>query len=112
MRKFAAQAGAASVDLSIAWQEWQIAQAAKSAVYDVVSLQAQAALAREIDRQLSQNLAIVRQAVDRHEKTLLDFTAAEAASLDAHVAALARQRDLQDRRLALNKASVCLPMRR
>ncbi|HEX4053376.1 MAG TPA: TolC family protein [Tepidisphaeraceae bacterium] len=99
----AAQAGAASVDLSIAWQEWQIAQAAKTAVYDVVSLEAQLALARDIDRHLSQNLAIVRQAFDRHDKTLLDLTAAEAASLDAHVAVLAQQRDLQDQRLTLNK---------
>lgn len=100
----AAQANAASVDLSIAWQEWQIAQAAKAAVYDVISLEAQVALARDIDRHLSQNLAIIRQAVDRRDKTLLDLTAAEAASLDAHVAVLAQQRDLQDRRLALNKA--------
>jgi cobalt-zinc-cadmium efflux system outer membrane protein len=100
----ASRANAASVDLAIAWQEWQTAQAAKSAVYDVISLEAQLALAQDIDQHLSQNLSIVRDAVDRHEKTILDLTAAEAASLDAHGAVLAQQRDLQDQRRALNKS--------
>jgi outer membrane protein TolC len=100
----AGQANAASVDLDIAWQEWQIAQAARTAVYDLFSLQAQLDLASQLDRQLSQNLSVVRQAVDRHDKTLLDLSAAEAASLDAHAAVVTQQRDLEDARLTLNKA--------
>jgi outer membrane protein TolC len=100
----AASAQAASVDLDVAWQEWQIAQAARTAVYDVISLQAQLELSREIDRQLAQNLSIVRDAVDRHDKTLLDLAAAESASLQAHAAVLGQERDLNDARLALNKA--------
>ena len=99
----AAQANADSVDLSIAWQEWQIAQAAKTAVYDVVSLEAQLALAQTIDQRQAQNLSIIRDAVNRHEKTLLDLTAAQDASLDAHAAVLAQQRELDRQRLALNK---------
>ena len=35
----AAKAQAASVDLDIAWQEWQVAQSAKSAAWKVLSLQ-------------------------------------------------------------------------
>jgi outer membrane protein TolC len=100
----AGKANAASVDLDIAWQEWQIAQAARTAVYDLFSLQAQLDLASQLDRQLSQNLSVVRDAVDRHDKTLLDLSAAEAASLDAHAAVVAQQRDLEDARLTLNKA--------
>jgi outer membrane protein TolC len=100
----AANAEAASVDLDVAWQEWQIAQAARTAVYDVISLDAQLELSREIDKQLAQNLSIVREAVDRHDKTLLDLAAAESASLQAHAAVLAQERDLNDARLALNKA--------
>jgi len=100
----AGKANAASVDLDIAWQEWQIAQAARTAVYDLFSLQAQLELANQFDRQLSQNLSVVRQAVDRHDKTLLDLSAAESASLDAHAAVVAQQRDLEDARLTLNKA--------
>lgn len=99
----AAQANADSVDLSIAWQEWQIAQAAKTAVYDVVSLEAQLALARTIDQRQAQNLSIIRDAVNRHEKTMLDLTAAQDASLDAHAAVLAQERDLDRQRLTLNK---------
>ena len=99
----AAQANAASVDLSIVWQEWQIAQGAKAAVYDVVSLEAQLALARDIDQRQAQNLSIIRDAVDHHEKTMLDLTAAQDASLDAHATVLAQERDLQHQRLMLNK---------
>jgi cobalt-zinc-cadmium efflux system outer membrane protein len=105
----AAKAAAASVDLDVAWQEWQVAQAARTAVYDVISLQAQVDLSQEIDRQLSQNFSIVREAVDRHDKTLLDLAAAESASLDAHAAAAAQERDLSNARLALNKALGALP---
>ncbi|MGD0464669.1 MAG: TolC family protein [Tepidisphaeraceae bacterium] len=99
----AAQANAASVDLSIAWQEWQIAQAAKTAVYDLVSLQAQLALAQDIDRRQARNLSIIRDAVNRHERTMLDLTAAQDSSLDAHAAVLEAERDLDRQRLALNK---------
>ena len=100
----AAKAGAASVDLDIAWQEWQTAQAARTAVYDLVSLEAQLNLTRRIDQQLSRNLSIIRGAVENHDKTLLDLTAAEAASLDAQSAVLTQERDMEDARLALNKA--------
>jgi outer membrane protein TolC len=92
------------VDLSIAWQEWQIAQAARIAVYDVVSLEAQLTLAREIDEREAQNLSIIRDAVNRHEKTMIDLTAAQDASLDAHATVLAQERDLEHERLTLNKA--------
>jgi len=100
----AAKAGADSIDLDIAWQEWQIAQAARTAVYDLVSLQAQLNLTLQIDQQLSRNLSIIRGAVDHHDKTLLDLTAAESASLDAQSTVLTQQRDMADARLALNKA--------
>jgi len=99
----AGKANAASVDLDIAWQEWQIAQAARTAVYDLFSLQAQLDLASQLERQLAQNLSVVRDAVDRHDKTLLDLSAAEAASLDAHTAVVAQRRDLEGARLTLNK---------
>jgi outer membrane protein, heavy metal efflux system len=99
----AARANADSVDLSIAWQEWQIAQAAKTAVYDVVSLEAQFALARDLDQHQAQNLSVIRDAVNRHERTMLDLTAAQDASLDAHTAVLQAERDLDHQRLMLNK---------
>jgi outer membrane protein TolC len=100
----AGQANAASVDLDIAWQEWQTAQAARTAVYDLVSLQMQLDMAGQLDRQLARNLSVLRQAYERHDKTLLDLSAAEAASLDAHAAVVSQQRDLESARLTLNKA--------
>jgi outer membrane protein TolC len=99
----AGRANADSVDLSIAWQEWQIAQAAKTAVYDVVSLEAQFALAQDLDEHEAQNLSFLRDAVNRHDKTMLELTAAQDASLDAHAAVLEVQRDLDHQRLMLNK---------
>lgn len=100
----AAKAGAASVDLDIAWQEWQTAQAARAAVFDLASLQAQLDLTKRIDQQLSQNLNVIQGAVNRHDKTLLDLAGAESASLDARSAVLSQQRAMQDARLTLNKA--------
>lgn len=102
-KKRAARANLDSVDLSIAWQEWQIAQAAKSAVYDVVSLSAQLTLAQEIDQRQAQNLSLIRDAVEHHEKTMLDLTAAQDASLEAHATALSQERDLDRQLLNLNK---------
>jgi outer membrane protein TolC len=99
----AAKSNAASVDLDVAWQEWQTAQAARTAVYDLVSLQMQLDLSQQLDRQLAQNLSVVRDAVDHHDKTLLDLSAAESQSLDAHAAVVSLQRDLDDARLTLNK---------
>ena len=100
----AAKAGAASVDLDIAWQEWQTAEAARTAVYDLASQEAQLELTSQIARQLEENVSIIRSAVERHDKTLLDLSAAEAASLDAGAAVIAQERAAASARLALNKA--------
>jgi outer membrane protein TolC len=100
----AAASEAASVDLDIAWKEWQTAQAAKLAAYDVLALEGQLAAAREADSHLAENLAAVRRAVERHQKTLTDLAAAESAYRDAHTATLNLERDLTRQRLALRRA--------
>jgi cobalt-zinc-cadmium efflux system outer membrane protein len=99
-----AQLQACSIELGIAWQEWQVAQAARTAVYDLIALQEQLALAREIDQRLGENAKLVRDGVVKHEKTLVDQAAADAASQDAHAALLSAERDLRHQRLALNRA--------
>jgi outer membrane protein, heavy metal efflux system len=99
-----AQASAASVDLDVAWQEWQIAEAAKTAVYDLIALEAQLDVAREMNENLQQNLGLVRRAVASNLKTSLDLAAAESAAGDAHVALLQIQRDVEHQRLQLNRA--------
>jgi outer membrane protein TolC len=105
----AARATGASVDLDIAWKEWQTAEAAKVAAYDVIALEAQLVAARQADERQAQNLALVRKAVDAHQKTILDLSAAEAAAQDAHAALLSQQHDLAHQRLAMNRAIGVLP---
>jgi outer membrane protein TolC len=100
----AARSGGASIELGIAWQEWQVAQAAKTAVYDLIALRQQLELAREIDRRLGENAGLVRASVNRHEKTLVDQAAADAASQDAHTALLSAERDVRHQRMMLNRA--------
>jgi outer membrane protein TolC len=100
----AARNAADSVDLDIAWQEWQTAQAARLAVYRVVSLQAVLDLARRADQHMSDNAALVKKAVDQGMKTAVDQAAAEAAAQEAHTTVLEAQYDLRRQQLALNKA--------
>jgi len=103
-KKAAARAGVESIDLDIAWTEWQIAQAAKLAVYRVVSDEAQLARANDVDSRLSQNLETMRQAVSAHAKTELDLATAESARQDAHAIVLVLAQDLAHQKLALKKA--------
>ncbi len=99
----AAKAQAASVDLDIAWQEWQVAQTAKSAAWKVLSLQAQLEMAGQADSLLQDNLKTVQQAVGLQHKTAVDLSAAQAARQEAHTMVLELERDLARQRLALNR---------
>jgi cobalt-zinc-cadmium efflux system outer membrane protein len=103
-RQSAAAAQAASVDLDVAWQEWQVAQTARTALFDLVALQAQVTQAELVDHNLAENLEILRRAVDQHEKTVMDLAAAETASQDAHAVLLGLQQDLRHQRLVLNQS--------
>jgi len=110
-KRRAATAEAASVDLDVAWKEWQVAQAARTAAYDVLALQGQLAAARDADRQLAENLALVRRAFDQHQKTLLDLAAAQASAQEAHAAVIAQQKDLEHQRLQLKRSIGIAPQR-
>ena len=103
-RRTGAKAEVRSVRLDIAWQEWQIALAAETAVWDFLALQFQVAQAREIDQSFNENLSLVQKAEAAHAKTVLDSAAAEAASQTAHGTLLSLQQDFEQRRLALNKS--------
>jgi len=71
------------VHLDVAWQEWQVALNAGTAVYRVVALNAQTGQAQEANRGLQESTDAMRKAVEAHEKTLLDLAAAESASQDS-----------------------------
>ena len=64
-RRRAAAAQAASVDLDLAWKEWQTAQEARTAAYAVLALRASLDVARQTEKRLGDNLDIVRRAVCR-----------------------------------------------
>jgi len=102
-KQTAARKNFRSVELDVAWQEWQIAVNARTAVYRVLSLDAQAAQAREANAGLQQSTDAMRKAVDAHEKTVLDLAAAESASQDSRAIMLALEQEFEKQRLGLNK---------
>src|SRR6267143_3720370 len=102
-KQTAARKNLGSVDLDIAWQEWQMAENARTAVYRVVALDAQVARAREGNRGLQESTDAMRQAVDAHEKTVLELAAVESASQDSRATMLALEQDFERQRLGLNK---------
>ncbi len=102
-KQTAARKNFRSVDLDVAWQEWQIAVNARTAVYRVLGLDTQLAQARDATEGLQQSADAMRKAVDAHEKTVLDLAAAESASQDSRATMLALEQELEKQRLGLNK---------
>jgi outer membrane protein TolC len=99
-----ANASYASVDLDLAWKEWQTAEAAKLAAYEVVIAQATLKAAQETEAHFAQNLQVVRKSVESHEKTLLDLSAAEASAQDARSVVLEQEKNLRHQQSQLNRA--------
>jgi outer membrane protein TolC len=102
-KQTAARRNFRSVDLDVAWQEWQIAMNARVAVYRVLSLDAQVARASEATEGLQQSTDAMRKATEAHEKTVLDLAAVESASQDSRATMLALQQEFEKQRLGLNK---------
>ncbi len=97
-----AKAQVKSVDLDIAWQEWQVAQAAKLHVYRLAAERRQLSLAREIEKGLKENVSLIQKAVSMHYKTDMDLATAESARQQAQATRLVLERDLSTERLVLN----------
>jgi cobalt-zinc-cadmium efflux system outer membrane protein len=102
-KQTAARKNFRSVDLDVAWQEWQIALNARTAVYQVLGLDTEVARAREATEGLQQSTDAVRKAAEAHEKTVLDLAAVESASQDSHATMLALEQELERQHLGLNK---------
>jgi cobalt-zinc-cadmium efflux system outer membrane protein len=99
----ASEKNKASVAVDVAWQEWQIAEAAKVAVYDLFSVRNQLALAVESDKRLKENLSTVQKATQAGLMTALDISAAETASHQAHAAVLELQKQESEQQSILNQ---------
>ncbi len=96
-----AKAHTEAVDLDIAWQEWQVAQAAKAAVYQLVALQDQIALAEQACQRMAQNLAQIQKAVAGGSMTANTLNAAQAASRQANANRLDLGKEADQQRLQL-----------
>ncbi len=107
-----AKLSAASVDLSVAWAEWQTALAAKQAVFDLLSAQGQLAVLEQIDGRLQENFDTVRRAAAVGLETAVDLSAAEAAARDGRAAVLQARRDVDHQWLQLTRALGLPPDRR
>ena len=84
----AARADAVSVDLDVAWQEWQAAQGAKLHVYHLAFFDQQLAVTRQEEEGLQENLDRVKRAADLGSMTRIDLAAADAALQKMHTSVL------------------------
>ncbi|NOY68069.1 MAG: TolC family protein [Deltaproteobacteria bacterium] len=100
----AARENTASVDLRVAWQEWQVAQAAKLHVFRLLFIKKQLDMAKETERYLRKNLKTVQKAFSLGVKTIIDRDAAKMAYLNAYDTVLTLLREQNRERLALNRS--------
>ncbi len=98
-----AAASAASVDLDIAWQEWQVAQAARLHVYRLFFIEKELEAVREEEKRLGENLETFKKGAEIGAVTVVDLAAARAALERANASVLAVERRQSDERLALNR---------
>lgn len=91
------------MDLDIAWQEWQVAQAAKLAAYRLLTLRYQAQLATELSDFLTDNVTQMRQALQRGILTGLELSAAETAHNNARTNMLEIEKQVRQQQLVLNR---------
>lgn len=99
-----ARADLQAVRLDVAWEEWQTALAARSAVYNLVALRAQVSQVREISERLTSNAALVKKVEETHEMNLLDSAAVVTSANDARATLLGLQQEAEQNRIALNRA--------
>jgi outer membrane protein TolC len=100
----AASSQSQSVSLDVAWKEWQTAESAKLAVYQVAADEAELASAEDVDHRLADNLNVIKTAVNAHIKTAVDLATAESASQVAHDTMLGLQQNLSGHRIALARS--------
>jgi outer membrane protein TolC len=100
----AAHAHEASIQLDVAWKEWQVAQAAKLHVYRLVFFEKQLIVAQEEEKGLQENLETVRRATELRDMTVIDLNAAEAALQNIRTSVLSLKQQKEQERLALNES--------
>ena len=84
----AAKAHTDSVNLEIAWQEWQVAEAAKLHVYRLAIAKKRVALAKQIKAERREDFTAVTNAVNMGERKALDLSASNNALEEAKLVLL------------------------
>jgi len=107
----AARRYAASVDLQVAWQEWQVAEAARLHVYRLLFLKEQLVLAGKTEREARENLRTVKKAFSLGVKTILELTAVKMAYQNAHNIVLTLEQEQLHERYGLNRTLGLAPDR-
>lgn len=97
----AARAAAKSVNLSIAWQEWQYSEEARMRAFRILSLQRQLPLARAVENAEAESLAVTRKAVQIGVGTTVDLTTEAEAFTAAQNARFDIENQLANERAAL-----------
>ncbi|MEP7383458.1 MAG: TolC family protein [Gemmatimonadota bacterium] len=75
----AARRGLQSVDLGVAWLEWQVAQSVRLRVYDVMLVERARTLSMQQERGLEATVTTLRAAVAKQVATRVELGAAEVA---------------------------------
>jgi len=103
-RVLAAQESASSIDVSIAWKEWQVAQAARLHAIRAVYLTRQIQIAREFEQMWQQRVDALERARAANAVTEMELINAARSLADARMSRLESQRHLVVERAALNRA--------
>ncbi len=93
-----------SINMQIAWQEWQFAQAAKQACYQLIIYHRQLSLLKTIEQRLEDNRRRLQQAADEGLVTELDRIAAISAKNLIENRLLALEQQMQQQQQRLNRA--------
>ena len=110
-RVSAAEESLSSIDLDIAWQEWQVAQAARLHAVRASYLERRATLAHELEETWQRRLDALRQARAARAVTELEVTDAESAYAEARVSRLDLEQQVAAERAQLSRAIGADPAR-
>jgi outer membrane protein TolC len=106
-----AKANASSIDLDVAWQEWQVAEGARLHAYHLIISKKRLALAKQAEASYERLWEDVKRSIVLGVKTRFDLSAAETRLQGAKSQVLNAQSTMNRERLALNRA-LGLPSKR
>ncbi len=105
IRMDAAKADASSIDLEIAWQEWQVAEDARLHAWNLIFAEKRLALVKSKKTILKKILNNTIKSVDMGTATKLDLSMAETAMQEAELSFIDEKAKINRERLEFNRAA-------